>query len=291
MKVIIESVPGELIKFQTKDGLELHGFLHKTKANNKRIIIHIHGMSGNFYASTLQMELAEGLNGTQYDLFSPNTRGSGLINRFQTKTGKKTIGTAFEKFAECILDIDAAIKTAKEKGYKEIILSGQSTGCQKIVYYQAKKQNPLVKGLVLLAPADDYNYQIFSMGKNYEPMIQAAKKMVAKGKGNEQLFLYENQYSANRWLSTGDAKQIESQIFNYSGKLNNFSKITIPILAMFGSKEKYTDRPVSKSLEVLREKTKSKQLITVEIEGADHQFHGFEDEAIKNIIAFLEMIK
>jgi len=284
------SIPCEILKYKTKDGVFLYGFIQKSKQKNRKIIIHEHGMSGNFYSSTLQLELANGLQGTTYDFFATNNRGSGFINRVKTTNGKKLIGTAFEKFEECVYDIDAAIKVALERGYKEIILSGHSTGCQKIAYYQSKKQNKKVSALLLLAPSDDYGYQKKTLGKNFSKMIAAAKKMIANGKGNEQLFRYENKYSAKRYLSTVSPKLPETELFNYTGKLKLFSKVKCPIFAMFGSKEEYLAKPPKECLRLLREKTSSKKLITVEIEGSNHQFVGYEEEAVENVLAFLKTV-
>ncbi|MFA6268237.1 MAG: DUF1749 domain-containing protein [archaeon] len=281
---------GELIEFTTKDGVTLNGFIQKSKPNNKSIVIHQHGLSGNFYYSTLAFDLPLGLTGTKYDFFSSNNRGSGLITRFKTKQGKKTIGTAFEKFEDCVFDIDAAIKVAQERGYKEIVLSGQSTGCQKIAYYQSKTQSKKIKALLLLAPGDDYNSQKMELGKKFVKVIKLAKKMVATKKGNSFLPPLGYLFTAKRYLSNAGEKSNEAQLFNYAGKLNLFSKIKIPMLAMFGSKEKYLERTPAEALQKLREVTKSKKLITVEVAGANHQFQGYEDEAVENIIAFLNTL-
>jgi len=286
-----KTLPSTIIKFLTTDGLEMYGALFKSKTNNRKIIIHEHGMCGNFYSSSLILDLAEGLQKTKYDLLSVNNRGSGFINRFQKGKKKVQIGTAFEKFEECIKDIDSAIKVATELGYKEIILSGHSTGSQKVTYYQAKKKNKKVKALLLLAPADDYNLQIIENGKKFGKIVNLAKQMVKGGKGEKQLTCVKNKYSAKRYLSLVDPKMVEMQLFNYSGKLKLFSTLTCPILAMFGSKEEATNITPGEMLEILLEKSNSKNLITVEVYGANHQFKGYEKETVENIIGFLEQLE
>ena len=59
---------------------------------------------------------------------------------------------------------------------------------------------------------------------------------------------------------------------------------------MFGSKEEYLAKPADECLEILREKTTSKKLITAEIEGSNHQFVGYEEEAVENVLAFLKTL-
>lgn len=285
MTTIIE---GKLVEFKTKDELILNGFLHKTRKNNKTAIIFIHGMSGNFFGFKLINELYNKLEKTKYDIFSINTRGFGLITKFKKADGQRIqIGTAFEKFEECLIDIEAAIKTLQQLKYKEFILMGHSTGCQKITYYQAKKQNKKIKALILLAPADDYNLQKTSLGKKFEKAVNLAKKMVKDKKGNNQMLAYENKYSAKRYLSFANSKNNESQLFNYDGKLKLFSKIKEPVLAIFGELETPTNISPKQMLEKLAQKTSSTNFEAQLIEKADHGFKEKEKEVAEKIKQFL----
>ncbi|MFA5125439.1 MAG: DUF1749 domain-containing protein [archaeon] len=281
---------GELIEFKTKDNLTIHGFLKKSREGNKKLIIHIHGMCGDFFRFPLTWVLSKKIEKTDKDIFLINTRGTGLITRFFKGKKRKLIGTANEKFEESIYDIDAAIKTGKELGYKEFILSGHSTGCQKISYYQEKKKNNKVKALLLLAPGDDYNLAKTKLNKKFKKAVLMAKKMVSKGKGEKQMPEWVTPYSAKRFLSYADTKNIECNLFNYSGELKVFSKIKEPILVVFGTKEPKTDKTPKEMLELLRKKTNSKILITVEIKGAKHSFNGFEEQTSKTIRNFLKLI-
>lgn len=288
-----QKMPGELVKFTTKDGLVLEGFLHHSAKKNRRAIIHVHGMIGTFYKPPFLWELSKELKDTGYDLFMFNNRGTGLETRFTSKGRRKDIGTAHEKFEECILDIDAAIKTMQELGYKEFFLSGHSTGCQKITYYQAKKQNKKVKALLLLAPADDYNEARKKLGKKFQTAVKTAKQMDRQGKGPEIVPKWVSTYSgieafsAKRFLSVADSKSTEAQVYNYHGRMANFSKIKEPMFAVFGSKEAHKEISPRKMLKILREKTNSELLITCEIKGAKHSFYGNEKELVKGIKNFI----
>jgi len=286
----IKKLLGELIEFKTKDNLTQYGFLKKSKQGNKKLIIHVHGMCGDFFRFPLTWILSKEIEKTDKDLFVINTRGAGLITRFYKGKQKKLIGTANEKFEESIIDIDAAIKTGKELGYKEFILSGHSTGCQKITYYQAKKKNKQVKALLLLAPGDDYNLAKTKLKKKFSKAVAIAKQMAAKGKSNEQMPKWVTPYSAKRFLSYADTKNTECQLFNYSGKLKIFSSIKEPTLAVFGSKETRTDKTPKEMLKALQEKSSSSMLVTAEIKGAKHSFKGFEKQTSKIISNFLKLI-
>jgi alpha-beta hydrolase superfamily lysophospholipase len=116
---ISESLEGELVRFKTKDGLFLHGFL--LGGNGRKVVIHVHGLGGNFYRSGLTWALAKKYSDIGYDLFSINTRGHDTVARVGTAGGKrKTIGTAYEPFEQCIYDIAAAINAVQRCGYRKM---------------------------------------------------------------------------------------------------------------------------------------------------------------------------
>ncbi len=284
-----QTIRGELIRFNTADGLALHGFLTKSRAKNTTLIIHQHGMTGEFARSPLHWEYAKSLSGTKFDLMLANNRGTGIKTKFYKGKKKIYIGTAFEDFKDCIKDTEAMIRTAKALGYKEIILSGHSTGCQKSVYYQAKKQNPFVKALVLLGPGDDYTLARKRMGKDFEKAVKLAKKL-AKSKKGDTLNPLFGEFSAKRFLSYADLKNPEGKIFNYGGKFEDFSKIKQPIIAIFGSKDETAVEKTKTALEKLRKSSKSRMLITAEIEGAAHNFNEYEKETCEAIKGFLELL-
>jgi len=280
-------INGFLVTFNSTDGLTLNGFLKKSNKNNKKLLIHVHGMGGNFYGGKLTQTILKELENTKYDVLSINTRGQGIINRIYGKNKKKLIGTGLEKLEECIFDIEGAIKFAKKLGYKKFVLSGHSTGCQKITYYQSKKQNNLVESIVLLSPADDHS--VTKTRKNFNINLKKAQKLLKNKKGNEKFDIPKNNYSVKRWLSFADKKNIEAQLFNYDGKLYYFSKIKQPILAIFGENDIFANHNAKQSLEILRNKTKSELLITKEVKGADHSYKGKEKQLTNEVKRFLEL--
>lgn len=285
-----EKALGELVSFETKDRLTLHGFLTKSRSGNKTVIIHIHGMTGDFYRATFYFKLIKALKGSSYDLFSVNTRGFGFITRAWKGKEKIVIGTANEKFEECVIDIEAAMKAMHEIGYTGFILSGHSTGCQKITYYQAKKQNPKVKALLELSPGDDYNLTRIRLGKSFEGAVQKAKKMVKSGKGDKELKVRGVYYSAKRFLSYADPKNAEAQLFNYFGKLKAFSTIKQPILVTFGEKDHFAYKTAKEIFYKLKVKTSSAHLETKMIPKAEHSYMGQEKALTRAIVKFLKKI-
>lgn len=106
----------------TSDGLRLP-MVH-FESNKKDIcVISIHGMCGtiidNYFATVWGKLLAQNDIGFIYE----HNRGHSIENDIVMKDGSfKRCGCMYEMFEDCIYDINLAIQTAKEKGYKRIIL-------------------------------------------------------------------------------------------------------------------------------------------------------------------------
>lgn len=82
---------GTIVRFYAKDGLILNGFLIKSKKKNQRIIIHVHGMTGNFYKWFGLWKMIRIFIDRGYDFFTFDTRGSGVVSSFKRKKGKKKL--------------------------------------------------------------------------------------------------------------------------------------------------------------------------------------------------------
>lgn len=287
------SVKGELVKFTTRDGLVLDGFLHRSGSGNRKAIISVFGMTSNFFSPRRAEALCAASKGSGFDVFLPNNRGMGSVNSFHyVKGGKRAfMGTAMERFEDCVYDIDGAVRFMRTLGYNTIILQGHSTGCQKVVYYCSKKRDPMVKGIVLLAPDDDYNVARKELGKRFGSAVRTAREMVRRGHGGEMTPTWVSYYTARRFLSYADPKNAEARVFNYNSLMKEFGSIRLPILAVFGSRDEGAVLPVKRLLDILEEKTSSKSFGRLVIKGGDHVFWGKEDEVARDVIAWAKGLR
>ncbi len=274
---------GELISFESSDKLELEGMLC-APTRSKTCLVHVHGMTDSFHGISIVDNLMHAAFKNEMSFFTFNNRGMGTITVFQRLKEHltfRTIGTAFENFKESVFDIDAALKMLRERGYRNFILSGHSTGCQKIAYYQYRGNPRSVKGIILLGPADDYNWQIKMLGKKkYKESLQTALRLMRFGKGRELMpFEHEPSYfSAKRYFELYRPGSVEGELFNYEGRLSAVSKIKIPMLAVFGSKEEFAAIPPRKMLKILSQKFRNPYSRTALIKNADHCFCLKEEE-------------
>jgi hypothetical protein len=102
-------MPYPIVNVKTSDGLILHGLLTEPVKPAKTIDIHIHGAGGNFYGNSY----FEGLTNRLVDLgiacLCTNNCGAGV---YELEKGSISHGVSLEKFADCLLDIDAWIECA-----------------------------------------------------------------------------------------------------------------------------------------------------------------------------------
>lgn len=290
-------IPAHPIKLQTPKNLLLNG-LWFGPAKPKTVLVIVHGLSGTVFS---QAWLAEGLANKDTAALVFNNRGSGVITRFKQLDAKSdtgyqslSLGMAHEVFTDCVDDLEGAVQYAKAMGAKQVILVGHSTGCQKSVYYLSKRPNPIVKGVILLAPMSDFAdmYQA-TEPKLYKKLVALASRMVAEGRAHELMLpkLWPAVVDAQRFLSLHTVES-EEEIFTYgSGKKPaTLKKVNVPLLVVLAGKDEYEAQPMGEIAEWFKQVLKNQPVQHELIPGASHGF--FESTAVvtKLIKAWLKLI-
>ncbi len=274
-------VSGELVGFKAADGLELNGFLIAPERKTHKAVVHIHGMTDNFYGSAYLWEMAKAANKKGWAFFSFDNRGHGAVSYLYRGKKIHVIGTALERFGKCLSDIDGALGFLWKLGYRKFVLSGQSTGCQKAVYYLNKRDQNKILGLVLLGPVDDRAWAKHYSGEGFGKTLKTAERMVEAGRGEEFLpkgCFDTNPISTLRYLSL--VKGVEGEIMDYTKpKMGFFSKIRVPVLAAFCSKDEFM---IGRAEELLAKMgnsaEKAKSFSAVILRGGSHSFFGREKQ-------------
>lgn len=224
----------------TEDGLKLP-MVHFESYEKNICVIFIHGMCGtiidNYFATIWGKLFAEKNIGFIYE----HNRGHSIENDIVMKDETfKRCGCMYEIFEDCIYDIDLAIDTAKNKGYKKFILLGHSYGCNKIIYYYYKK-HPNVLGMILASAPDMVSSHLAN-----EP---DHKKLLAEAKENldhrEPMKLLHKMVEDYMYMSSGTYYNWyhENATLNNLPVISNpehweqFEIIDVPILTFSGSKE------------------------------------------------------
>lgn len=282
--------PCFITHFTTPTGVNLSGLWFGEKEAETVYII-VHGLGSSMFSNH---ELFLPLVSRNNSVFFFNNRGHDTITRIKKidnrrKKGYRSIlaGKAHEVFTDCADDIAGAITEVERIKPKKIILLGHSTGCQKIVYYLAKKRDKRVSQIILLSPMSDYagiKHSISS--ENLKDLQKIAQTLVQSGNLHTLLpqTIWPAVDDAQRFLSLATSTSPE-ELFPYSHserKPTELQKITIPILVILAEKDEFRDRSVKKIAAWFDRTIKAPHKVII-ISNANHSFSGYEKEVTETI--------
>jgi dienelactone hydrolase len=282
-----------LYKVLTEDSLELPGLLYEPETPTQKVLVHVHGMAGNFYENKFLDVIAETLTSNGIAFYVFNNRGTEFIKDMY-KVGKEKrevirLGDTYEKFEDCLIDIKAAIDFVESKGFNNIHLSGHSLGGPKVAYYAADSGDERVASVIFLSPADMVGLALAD--KDYERDVSTANKMIAEGKGHDIMpfdIWGDCILSADSYVNLS-SKSERVAIFNFhklEDKLSVLGKIAVPSLTVMGRKDHVVIIPIEDIMQRIKESMISSPKVETKILGdADHGYNGYENylaDAIKD---------
>lgn len=282
------NIQGQIKEIITPKKFILNGIYFGPK-KPENIYIYVHGLGSNLFN---QKDLIEKIVSKKNAVLAFNNRGSGVITRVKQMDKKElksykthTIGMAHEVFVDSVDDIDGAIDNVKNLGAKNIYLIGHSTGCQKSVYYLAKKAKNKIKGVVLLAPISDFaDAYKFTDKKVHAKAVSHARKLVVDGKAHELMpnNIWPYTVDAQRFLSLHTSDSIE-EIFSYASNREPkiLKKVKQPILIILAEDDEYQDRPITEIADWFRNNRPSDEVIVVK--NSPHSFKGGVNKVAKVI--------
>lgn len=274
----------ELVRINSMDEIEQPGILYNPDEVTDKIVIHVHGLNGNFYENRFLDTLAKSYTDKGYAFLTFNNRGKDFIAELLKGDGYTVIGGSLERFKDCILDIEGVISWVKQKGYKEITLEGHSYGCNKVLYYYDKKKEDCIKKIVLLAPCDiPSEGKKFLSEEEYNKAKEESTRLVNEGKENE---LIDFSVMANGKIAAGTYYNDflpggENDFIRYTEDINQtnevLNKIEIPVLVIFGDiDECVLTQPIDKVKSYLTNNIKNCNIKI--INGADHSYSNKYEE-------------
>lgn len=283
----------ELVRINSIDNIEQPGILYTPDDNTTKIVIHVHGLNGNFYENRFLDTLAKTYTDNDYAFLTFNNRGRDFITELFKGNDFTIIGGSLERFKDCVFDIEGVIRWVKNKGYQEIVLEGHSYGCNKVLYYYSKKRDNTIKKIVLLAPCDiPAEVKKCLTKEENEKAKNDSTRLVEQGKENE---LIDFSIMANNKIAAGTYYYDflpggENDFIRYSdgekGKSELLNSIDILTLIIFGDADECV---LTEDIEVVKNYLTNniKNCNIKIISGADHSYTGKYielGEIIKNII-------
>lgn len=289
---------GQLVKTITSDGLELVGFWMNQKSDIA--VFHSHGTAGDFYTHKFIEVEGEKLATEKISFLTANNRGHDVyadIRKHEKGTvGWTQIGGGFEKFEDCILDIEAWVDFLVKRGVKKIILQGHSL-TQKALYYQHMKHDPRVVGHILLSSQNDAGIMYYALGKKeYEKTNKDIADMVKNGKGNTLLptKLSPVSYQTTAlmyfgYLTEEGAGTLTPYHNPTSPNWKILESMKEPLLIVYGGADAYMKPSVDDATKQMKLHTHLNKNTTIKvIPNAVHSYIGHEEELIKTIIDWIE---
>lgn len=286
----------KFIRATTEDKLILQGLLYEPDKKTDKVILHIHGMSGNFYENRFLDAMAKTFTDNGFAFLTPNTRGHDFIADFPIAGGKekyKRIGNVFEKFEECIFDIKTWMNFAQEQKFSNVVLQGHSLGCPKVVYYLSQTKDKRVRKLVLASPADMVG--LTEKWPHHKEMMKLSQEWIKQGKEKEILPELLDGWS---YLSAETYVDFHTRggpidVFNTYDKnipSKSLEDVTIPTLAFYGTVgEAYIYPTAQESLNIIKNKAKNcLRFDTAVIEDASHGYFAHEQEVADLIINWIK---
>ncbi|MBM3282079.1 MAG: alpha/beta hydrolase [Candidatus Diapherotrites archaeon] len=289
---VVVRMKAQFLRIFAKDGIELHGIIYSPEKPTRKVVLHVHGMAGNFYENKFLDQFASQLTAKGIAFVSFNNRGHDFIADFALKSDPsktRRIGMANEKFEECVLDIEPWVDYLEKEGFTEIFLQGHSLGCSKVPYYVAQKLDKRIKAVILLAAAD--MIKLGMRGTAYAEWFSRATKMQKEGRGSDLLpgkWWDWNIMSANTFLNFF-TKGNEIDVIAIDSKNNSIlSKITVPILTVLGDKDEIIIHTPQKDVQIMKElASKCPRFDSKIIAGADHHFYPFEKEVVGEVVKWI----
>lgn len=193
------------------------------------------------------------------------------------------------RHADAVGEIGAWMKWLGDRGARSVVLLGHSRGGNQIAIYAAERDNPLLRALVMMAPASftqDEEAQGYQdrFGRPLAPLLARAESLVKAGQGKT---LLEHVPFLLRCRDT--SVTAESFVSYYGPDPRRYTPSLMPkirkpaLLVVAGNDElvKNLDKKFAPTID-------GKRLRMKIIEGSDHFFKDlYADDAVDEIVAFL----
>lgn len=286
----------QIVNSNTQSGFQYKGLLSLPQEKTGKIIIHIHGMGGSILYNNFYPLMHKKYSESGYAFLAGEHQGSEIIKNFDQGEKSVFLGNAFEKFEDCIEDIQAWVDFAVEREYEEIWLQSHSLGPSKVAYYMHQKKPRNISGLIWLSPADMLGLvHCPEMIDLHGDLLSEAKELKKRGKG-------KNLLSKKLWgeyLLSGETyinffgKGSNTAIFNYFDTSLGWevvNSIEAPVLAITGTEDDGI-KPVMNPQDAMnlleKQLEKAPRVKTIVYKGAEHSFNGFERRIVDDVLEFI----
>ncbi len=285
-----------------EDGTKMHGLHYKVEEASSRLVIHVHGMAGNFYENSFIERIAEITNLNKIDFLSFNNRGHDYIADCEKVIGSKTesfvAGCAYEKYVDCVFDLIGVMKWAISEGYSSVFLQGHSSGANKIIYayeslMKVEEISNVLKGLILISPCDDIGiYHSETTSEERKKSHSLAQKYIDDLTGNTLMPLgtfFDYLLSAETFIECFKENS-PLDMFPYRKHTledTKLKEVKIPKLIIFGNNGEFVLQNMDEIQSMYLDSHIESYHINV-IDGANHSYRGKENQLAETVCNWIQ---
>jgi pimeloyl-ACP methyl ester carboxylesterase len=286
----MQATTEEIVYTTSEDGFLLEG-LYIRPAEQRTAppagIVWIHGNAARFYDYPY-VSIGRALAGAGFAVICANTRGhdiSAYLWRAEERRPRPWDspagmpiggGSAWDALEEASRDLAAWVDLARsELAADSVVLVGHSSGAQRVVIYQAERQDPRVAGLVLASPD--------LVGFMPAGQLAEAERMIADGRGMEVLPAqpFAPWYRQSAQNVAGRSKVLSHMLESSQDEPATIAQVSCPILAFYGTKEGSAPNLFAT---IQARATGTASVDTRLIEDADHIYSG-QESLVAQVIA------
>ena len=272
----------EILKVETKEGLELRGAIYGDSSNDT-VLIMVTGICSNVFQNDLLDTTGKLLLENGITTIIAHSRDSFSCFAYTDKSiGKQRhLGVFNDDFSE------SYVIYAKNLGFKKIILLGHSLGSNKIINYLGTTKDDYVDYFIISCPIDIMHW--WKMMPNVENCFSMAKQWIDNFEGNDILpFLFGgfSPMTANTVLGFYNAENLKNcPVLSGQGETKSLYNIKPNGAFIIGSNDSVTGDSPKAFMEKLNSWTKDpKNNKVIEVEGASHIFYGKHDIYAKTVL-------
>jgi len=244
---------------------------HPLMAAKSLAMLWIHGGGQNFYYPTY-LRIGAAVSAHGYPFLSANTRGHDQNSRW-------------DRFETSALDLAAWIDRLGALGYPRVVLVGHSFGGWRVASYQAERQDPRVRGLII---ASTPVRKRFPQQPHYQERLELAERLVAEGRGDQYLPL-EYPQTASSFVSFARAGM---DLYGLESPDRLLDRVGCPVLAWFGTEGAEPTIGTAADLELARANLPHGfPFEALLLEGADHMYRGHEEEVAATIARWADQLR
>jgi len=278
-----------IVYVETVDHFDLRGALIRPRgapAAADPLLIWVHTRQQSF-ADLEYVRIGRLLAGRGFHFLSVDTRGHDFGAWYRTPDGPRLQGSAWERFSDCVNDIDAWVEAARELGYRRVVLIGHGFGGAKSLHFQAQRQLPQIAAVVLASSGSSVRDKLPA------DLADQAQRMVAEGRGLDLLPWgtgqnYASSVSAEYYVARSILRK---ELYGTPDLPPAVARIRCPLIAWFGRLEDRPTRRVAQFLEWINTNAvKARHVDCALIEGIDFFYTGKEEVIVDHLASALARI-